>query len=81
MAAIHPTTTLVKVLGNSRRTKDEWESEIESHHATLRQSHANTIRDSALLILSELPTTMEEDEKIILPNERRLFEKVKKKGT
>ena len=80
LAALHPTTTLVNVLGNRRRTKDEWESEIESHHASLRQSHANAIHDSAVQILSELPTTMEEDEKIILPNERRLFEKVKKKG-
>lgn len=80
LAALHPTKSLVHILGNGRRSMDDWKAEIEHHHATLRQSHANAMHDAAITILSELPTTIEEDEKTILPNERRLFEKVKKKG-
>lgn len=80
LAALHPTKSLVQILGNGRRSMEDWKAEIENHHATLRQSHANAMHDSAKAILSELPTTIEEDEKTILPNERRLFEKVKKKG-
>jgi hypothetical protein len=80
LAALHPTKALVNVLGNGRRSLSEWEVEIHNHHATLRQSFANAIHDSAQTILGELPTTIEEDETRILPNEQRLYEKVKKKG-
>jgi len=80
LAALHPTKALVHVLGNGRRSLSEWEEQIHNHHATLRQSFANAIHDSAQTILGELPTTIEEDETRILPNERRLYEKVKKKG-
>ncbi|KAK1742711.1 hypothetical protein QTG54_006308 [Skeletonema marinoi] len=80
LAALHPTKALVHILGNGRRTIDEWKVEINNHHATLRKSHVNAMHDSALAVLSELPTTIKEDENTILPNERRLFEKVKKKG-
>lgn len=80
LAALHPTTVLVHILGNGRRSIDEWKVEIDHHHATVRQSHVNAMHDSALTILSELPTTIKEDENTILPNERRLFEKVKKMG-
>lgn len=80
LAAIHPTKALVHVLGNGRRSFQEWEVEITNHHATLRTSHATVMHDSAQTILSELPTTIEQDETMILPNEKRLYEKVKKKG-
>ena len=80
LAALHPTKALVQVLGNGRRSMEEWKVEIDHHHATVRQSHVNAMHDSAQTILYELPTTIKEDENTILPNERRLFEKVKKKG-
>jgi hypothetical protein len=80
LAALHPTETLKQVLGNGRRSMEEWKVEIDHHHATVRQSHANAMHGSALTILSELNTTLAEDEDTILPNERRLFEKAKKKG-
>eukprot|EP00553_Chaetoceros_curvisetus_P011215 CAMPEP_0204642240 /NCGR_PEP_ID=MMETSP0717-20131115/51580_1 /ASSEMBLY_ACC=CAM_ASM_000666 /TAXON_ID=230516 /ORGANISM="Chaetoceros curvisetus" /LENGTH=375 /DNA_ID=CAMNT_0051662999 /DNA_START=664 /DNA_END=1791 /DNA_ORIENTATION=+ len=80
LAALHPTKSLLQVLGNWRRSIDEWKAEIEYHHATLRQSHVNAMHDSAITVLSELPTTIAEDAMTILPNERRLFEKMKKKG-
>ena len=80
LAALHPTKALMQVLGNRRRSMEEWKVEIDHHHATVRQSRANAMHDSALTILNELPTTIAEDENTILPNERRLFEKAKKKG-
>jgi len=80
LGALHPTKALVQVLGEGQRTLHEWEEEITNHHATLRLSYVNTIHDSAEYILDKLPTTIEEDEREILPNEKRLYEKVKKKG-
>jgi hypothetical protein len=38
------------------------------------------MHDSAQTILGELPTSIEQDETLILPNEKRLYEKVKKVG-
>ena len=62
LAALHPSKHLTHALGNAQRTIEQWETLIRSHHANLRTSHANELRDSATLIINELPTTIEEDE-------------------
>lgn len=80
LGALHPTKALVKVLGNGQRSIHEWEQDIAHHHATLRTSFVNAMHDSAQTILGELPTSIEQDETLILPNEKRLYEKVKKVG-
>ena len=79
LAALHPSKHLTHALGNAHRTIEKWETLIRSHHANLRTSHANELRDSATLIMNELPTTIEEDESLILSEKARL-DKVAKLG-
>ena len=49
---------------------------IKHHHLHLRSSYVNILRDSAMTILDELPTTIEFDEGLI-PSEKMRNEKVK----
>ena len=79
LAALHPSKHLTQALGNAQRTIEQWETLIRSHHANLHTSHANELWDSATLILNELPTTIEEDEPLILSEKVRL-DKVTKLG-
>lgn len=79
LAALLPTKHLVGALGNHQQSLEEWERLVIAHHARLRSSHANAIAGSAEAILNELPTTIEEDERL-LPDERRRLEKVRKVG-
>jgi hypothetical protein len=52
---------------------------IKHHHLHLRSSYVNILRDSAMTILDELPTTIEFDEGLI-PSEKMRNEKVKRMG-
>ena len=79
LAALLPTKQLVQTLGNAQRSLEEWQLLIIAHHANLRSSHANALGHSAMTILNELPTTIEEDE-VLIPDEKRRLEKVKKVG-
>lgn len=79
LAALSPTKDLVEPLGNKPYSMEHWEEVITAHHAFLRASHAGVLQDSASKILKELPTTIEEDEKL-LPDERRRLKKVEKVG-
>ena len=65
LGALSPTKQLVEVLGNQRRSLEEWSRRIRSHHGTVRSSHVHALRDAALALLAGLPTTLEEDEKIL----------------
>ena len=47
LAALSPTTHLVEVLGNERRSLQEWTKRIHSHHGIVRSSHAHALRDAA----------------------------------
>jgi len=77
LAALSPTKKLVYPLGNSQRSMEEWGEQINSHHANLRSSHVNDLHDSAQAKLNALPTTIEQDE-LLIPDEKRRLEKVKK---
>lgn len=61
LAAISPSKQLVSTIGNEQRSLEEWQREIDAHHANLRASRARAIRAVAR-ILEMLPTTIEEDE-------------------
>jgi len=79
LAALSPTKELVAPLGNWKHTMEEWEQLIANHHTTLRASHVSEMRESALALLESLPTTIEEDEKII-QFEKSGLERVTKAG-
>lgn len=79
LAALSPSTYLVKPLGNHQQSLEEWQTKIKNHHANLRVSHANEFRDHVKTALSDLPTTIEEDE-VLIPDEKRRLEKARKKG-
>jgi hypothetical protein len=72
VAALLPTKHLTGVLGNGQLSLEGWRSEIDNHHATLRSSHVDALCDNAMRTLNSLPTTIEQDEKIILHEKRRL---------
>lgn len=79
LAALHPTKKLVSVLGNTQRSLDEWERLIKSHHSNVNLSHAYALHDSAVAIMNELPTSIEEDI-AQLKVEKQQFERVSKVG-
>merc|ERR1719217_1731789 len=79
LAAISPTQALVSILGNGQRTIEEWEAEIGKHHANLRQTFVNEFASALRVILDELPTTIQEDMRLI-KSEKAKLEKVRKIG-
>ncbi|KAL7547248.1 hypothetical protein ACHAWF_010567 [Thalassiosira exigua] len=79
LAALSPTKELVKILGNGQRSFEEWRNYIHAHHSNLWSSHVHALHDSAMAILNELPTTIEEDE-LLVPSEKRRLEKVRRVG-
>jgi hypothetical protein len=80
-AALYPTKELVSILGNGQRTMEDWKIWIKDHHSVLHATHVHDMQTSAKALLEEaLPTTIEEDEKI-LAREKYLFDKVSKKGS
>ncbi|KAL7465983.1 hypothetical protein ACHAXS_006295, partial [Conticribra weissflogii] len=72
LSALSPTKELVAPLGNWNLSLDEWTELIAKHHITLRASYAYAMRESALVLLESLPTTIEEDKKILQFEKRRL---------
>ncbi len=72
LGALSPTEQLVEVLGNERRSLEEWSERISSHHGIVRSSHVHALRNAALALLSGLPTTLEEDEKILRMEKKQL---------
>jgi hypothetical protein len=79
-AALYPTKELVSILGNGQRTMEDWKIWIKDHHSILHATHVHDMQTSAKALLEmALPTTIEEDEKI-LAREKYLFDKVSKKG-
>lgn len=79
LAALSPSKQLVNILGNDQQSLEEWQTQIITHHANLRVSHVVAFHDTLQTILRELPTTIEEDEILILDEKKRL-EKEKKMG-
>lgn len=79
IAAMYPTKELVTILGNGHRSLDEWANLVDNHHRILRASRAHDMGLSSKTILESLPTTIDEDEKL-LAREMHLFDKVKKLG-
>lgn len=80
IAALYPTTDLVSILGNGQRSLEQWKEVIDEHHRVLRLSRVRDLRASANAYFEfVLPTTIEEDEKI-LSKETYLLDKVSKKG-
>eukprot|EP00571_Detonula_confervacea_P008181 CAMPEP_0172319530 /NCGR_PEP_ID=MMETSP1058-20130122/37916_1 /TAXON_ID=83371 /ORGANISM="Detonula confervacea, Strain CCMP 353" /LENGTH=438 /DNA_ID=CAMNT_0013034601 /DNA_START=59 /DNA_END=1375 /DNA_ORIENTATION=- len=79
LAALSPSKQLVGILGNGQQSLEEWQTRIDTHHANLRSSHVNALHESVMTLLSELPTTIEEDE-VLIPDEKRRLEKVRKLG-
>lgn len=79
LAAISPSKVLTSFLGNEQLSLEQWQNHIENHHFHLRSSYVNTLRDSAMTILKELPTTIEFDERLIQSEKMRL-EKVRQMG-
>ena len=79
LAALSPSKTLTLFLGNKQQSIEEWENQIKYHHFHLRSSYVNILRDSAMTILNELPTTIEFDKKLI-SSEKMQYEKVKRIG-
>ena len=45
---------------------------IHSHHGIVRSSHAHALRDAAQSLLNGLPTTLEEDTKILRIEKKQL---------
>ncbi|KAL3774299.1 hypothetical protein ACHAW5_010203 [Stephanodiscus triporus] len=72
VAALLPTKHLTGVLGNGQLSLEGWRSVIDNHHATLRSSHVDALCDNAMRTLNSLPTTIEQDEKIIRHEKLRL---------
>ena len=72
LAALLPTKHVTGVLGNGQLSLEGWRNEIDNHHATLRSSQVDAIYSNAMRILNSLPTTIEEDENIILHEKRRV---------
>ena len=72
LVALSPTKQLVEVLGNERRSLQEWTKCIHSHHGIVRSSHAHALRDAAQSLLNGLPTTLEEDTKILRIEKKQL---------
>ena len=79
IGALYPTKDLVQILGNGQRSMEEWIELVEKHHRVVRASSVRVMQDSIRALFEYFPTTIEEDEKI-LANEKRLLEKVAKKG-
>lgn len=71
LAALLPTKDLVSPLGNEQRSLADWKERIDAHHANLRASHANALADSAMAILDGLPSTIEDDERIVTDEKHR----------
>jgi len=71
-AALSPTKQLVSVLGNTPRSLEEWSKHIHAHHVVLLSSHVRSLHDAALHLLNGLPTTLEEDEKILKLEKKHL---------
>eukprot|EP00581_Thalassiosira_minuscula_P009039 CAMPEP_0183702452 /NCGR_PEP_ID=MMETSP0737-20130205/548_1 /TAXON_ID=385413 /ORGANISM="Thalassiosira miniscula, Strain CCMP1093" /LENGTH=440 /DNA_ID=CAMNT_0025929061 /DNA_START=128 /DNA_END=1447 /DNA_ORIENTATION=- len=76
LAAILPTVQLVHPLGEIKKSMDEWQDLITAHHAHVRSSYAKALGDSAREALDKLPTTIEEDEALVVKEKSRL-EKMK----
>jgi hypothetical protein len=72
VAALLPTKHLTGVLGNGQLSLEEWRNEIDDHHATLRSTQVDAMYSNAMRTLNSLPTTIEQDENIILHEKRRL---------
>jgi hypothetical protein len=66
LAAISPSKQLVGMIGHGHRSLEEWQREIDAHHANLRAPRARAIRAVAK-VLEMLPTTIEQDE-VLLAN-------------
>jgi hypothetical protein len=80
IAALYPTTQLVSILGNGQRSLEEWKEVIDEHHRVLRSSRVHDLQASVKAYFEfVLPTTIEEDEKI-LSKEKYLLDKVSRKG-
>lgn len=79
VAVLYPTTQLTSILGNGQRSLDEWKDAIDEHHRVLRGSRVRDMQVSIKAHLEFLPTTIEEDEKI-LGKEKYLLDKANKKG-
>ena len=65
LAALYPTKHLTGVLGKGQLSLEEWRTEINNHHATLRSSYVDALHDLAMRDLNSWPTTIEEDEELI----------------
>ncbi|KAL9184621.1 hypothetical protein ACHAXT_012591 [Thalassiosira profunda] len=72
LVALSPSKHLVKALGNERLGPDEWQELIIAHHANLRTSHVEALRESAILLELNLPTSIDEDEALIAEEKHRL---------
>ena len=78
-AALLPSKHLTQWLGNAHRSAQEWERQVAAHHANLRAVSARTLGASAATVLGELPTTVVEDEALLLTEKQR-YEKVERQG-
>ncbi len=79
LAALSPSKDLTYYLGNQQLSLDGWVELIESHHLHLRSSYVSALRHSAMKILTDLPTTIEVDERLIA-SENIQLERVTKMG-
>ncbi|KAL3816110.1 hypothetical protein ACHAXA_011607 [Cyclostephanos tholiformis] len=79
LAVLSPSKDLTYYLGNKQLSLDGWQKLIDNHHFHLRSSYVNTLRDSAMKMLEELPTTIEDDERL-LASEKIQLERVHKMG-
>ena len=74
LMALSPTKRLVHPVGSSQQPLEEWQDLIARHHFDLRSSHVKELHDSARAMLDGLPTTIEDDEALILDKRRLLGE-------
>lgn len=79
IAALFPTKNLVSILGNGQRSMEEWIELIDSHHRVLRASAVSDMLNSIKNLFENMPTTVEEDRRI-LASEKYAMQKVAKKG-
>lgn len=79
IAALFPTKDLVSILGNGQRSMEEWTDMIDNHHRVLRAAAVSAMQDSIKNLFEIMPTTIEDDKRI-LASEKYAMEKVAKKG-
>ena len=78
-AVLSPSKDLTGYLGNEQLSLDGWQDLIERHHFHLRSSYVSALRNSAMEMLTALPTTIEIDERLIA-SEKKQLERVTKLG-